>query len=50
MVAIIMSNQNVAAYLPGSFPREHNTLSARSLGRVGDASSKSAFTSSRLSQ
>src|SRR5262245_45321887 len=31
LVALILSNQNAAAYLPGSFPREHNTLTADTL-------------------
>src|SRR6478736_5169974 len=26
MVAVALSNQSVAAFLPGSFPREHNGL------------------------
>src|SRR5262245_18940839 len=47
MVALILSNQNAAAYLTGSFPREHNVPPSDTLEWVSGSDSRAIFTPSR---
>ena len=45
MVAMILSNQSAAAYLPGSFQAEHNNLPADAFKRTPARGSSAGFTS-----
>ena len=49
MVAITLSNQSLAAYLPGSFPREQNTVPADTFEWTNTSRSPSSIPSFPLS-
>ena len=45
MVALILSNQSAAAYLPGSFERQHNHLGGETFESTNGSSSTSSISS-----
>jgi hypothetical protein len=45
LVALILSNQSAAAYLPGSFERQHNTLAGETFESTNGSNSASSISS-----